>query len=318
MAFAFVFPGQGSQSIGMLAALAGIDPIVRATFDEASAELGYDLWRLSQEGPREQLDSTENTQPAMLAAGVATWRLWRNRGGAEPTVLSGHSLGEFTSLVCAQALEFRAAVALVRFRGQVMQEAVPAGTGAMAAILGLDDAEVIKACADAAAGEVVQAVNFNSPGQVVIAGQASAVSRAIEAARARGAKKAITLPVSVPSHSSLMLEAGRRLSERLAKVDIRAPRIRCLSAVDVREHTDPAEIRAHLGIQLSRPVRWWETIQALAGQGIATTIECGPGKVLTGLNRRIERRPGFEFLALEDAASLDAALAATQATHPRS
>ena len=329
MAFAFVFPGQGSQSVGMLAALAASDSVVRATFDEASSELGFDLWKLAQEGPKEQLDSTHNTQPVMLAAGVATWRLWRNRGGAEPVVVSGHSLGEFTALVCAQALEFRTAISLVRFRGQVMQEAVPAGTGAMAAILGLEDADVVKACAEAAAGEVVQAVNFNSPGQVVIAGQASAVLRAIETAKAHGAKKAITLPVSVPSHSSLMLEAGKRLSERLANVEIRTPKIRCLSAVDVNEHSDPAEIRAHLGRQLSSPVRWWETIRALTGQGIALTIECGPGKVLTGLNRRIERGPGSEFLALEDAASIDAALAAagtatpataaaTPATHSRS
>ena len=316
MAFAFVFPGQGSQSVGMLAALAATDPVVRATFDEASSELGFDLWKLAQEGPKEQLDSTHNTQPVMLAAGVATWRLWRNRGGGEPLVVSGHSLGEFTALVCAQSLEFRAAISLVRFRGRVMQEAVPAGTGAMAAILGLEDADVVKACTEAAAGEVVQAVNFNTPGQVVIAGQASAVLRAIEIAKAHGAKKAITLPVSVPSHSSLMLEAGKRLSEQLANVEIRTPKIRCLSPVDVKEHSDPAEIRAHLGRQLSSPVRWWETIRALTGQGIALTIECGPGKVLTGLNRRIERSAGSEFLALEDAASIDAALAATGAGTP--
>jgi [acyl-carrier-protein] S-malonyltransferase len=313
MSFAFVFPGQGSQSIGMLAALAQSDPVVRATFDEASAVLGYDLWSLVQEGPKERLDSTECTQPAMLAAAVATWRLWHNRGGAEPTIVSGHSLGEFSAFVCAGAIEFGAAIDLVRFRGQVMQEAVPLGTGAMAAILGLEDAEVEQACREAANTEVVEAVNFNSPGQVVIAGQAAAVQRAIEAAKARGAKKAIALPVSVPSHSSLMRGAGQRLSERLASTEIRAPRIQCLSPVDVAPHQEPAQIRAHLGQQLSRPVQWWATVRAIAKTDVGQIIECGPGKVLTALNRRIEKRPGLEYMALEDPASVDAALAATQA-----
>lgn len=311
MSFAFVFPGQGSQSVGMLAALATVDPVVRATFDEASAVLGYDLWQLAQEGPKEKLDSTECTQPAMLAAGVATWRLWHSRGGADPAVVSGHSLGEFTAFVCAGAIEFATAVDLVRFRGQVMQEAVPLGTGAMAAILGLEDAEVEQACVEAAAGEIVQAANFNSPGQVVIAGQAQAVARAIEAAKARGAKKAIALPVSVPSHSSLMLGAGERLSERLAAIEIRAPRIKCLSPVDVGAHDEPAQIRTHLGRQLSRAVQWWATVRAIGKMGVAQMIECGPGKVLTALNRRIEKRPGLEFMALEDPPSVDAALAAT-------
>ena len=314
MSFAFVFPGQGSQSLGMLAALAQSDQIVRATFDEASAVLGYDLWALIQEGPKERLDSTECTQPAMLAAGVATWRLWLNRGGSEPALVSGHSLGEFTAFVCAGAIEFGTAIDLVRFRGQVMQEAVPLGSGAMAAILGLEDADVEQACREAAAGEVVEAVNFNSPGQVVIAGQTTAVQRAIEAAKARGAKKAITLPVSVPSHSSLMRGAGQRLSERLAGIEIRAPHIQCLSPVDVAAHQQPAQIRAHLGQQLSRPVQWWATVRAIAKTGVGHVIECGPGKVLTALNRRIEKRPGLEFTALEDLASVDAALAATQAT----
>jgi [acyl-carrier-protein] S-malonyltransferase len=312
MSFAFVFPGQGSQSVGMLSALADLDPVVRTTFDEASAVLGYDLWKLTQEGPKEQLDSTECTQPAMLAAGVATWRLWGNRGGAEPEVMSGHSLGEFTSLVCAGALDFRTAIDLVRFRGQVMQEAVPRGAGAMAAILGLEDAEVEQACREAAGGEVVEAANFNSPGQVVIAGQADAVLRAIEAAKARGAKKAIALPVSVPSHSSLMLGAGQRLSERLAATEFRTPHIRFLSPVDVASHHQPADIRAHLGQQLSKPVQWWATVRAIAQTGVSQMIECGPGKVLTALNRRIEKRPGLEFVALEDPASVEAALAASQ------
>src|SRR3984893_11848211 len=318
MSLAFVFPGQGSQSIGMLAALAQSDPIVQTTFDEASAALGYDLWQLIQEGPKERLDSTECTQPAMLAAGVATWRLWHNRGGGDPLMVSGHSLGEFTAFVCAGAIDFATAIDLVRFRGQVMQEAVPLGEGAMAAILGLEDADIEQACRDAAAGEVVEAVNFNSPGQVVIAGQTAAVQRAIEATKARGAKKAIALPISVPSHSSLMRGAGQRLSERLASTEIRAPRIQCLSPVDVAPHQEPAQIRAHLGQQLSRPVHWWATVRAIAKarigeSSIGQIVECGPGKVLTALNRRIEKRPGLEFIALEDPASVDAALAATQA-----
>jgi [acyl-carrier-protein] S-malonyltransferase len=314
MSFAFVFPGQGSQSVGMLAALAQADPVVRATFDEASAALGYDLWQLIQEGPKERLDSTECTQPAMLAAGVATWRLWKQRGGADPVAVSGHSLGEFTAFVCAGAIDFATAVDLVRFRGQVMQEAVPKGQGAMAAILGLEDADVEQACRDGAGGEVVEAVNFNSPGQVVIAGQSAAVLRAGEAAKARGAKKVMPLPVSVPSHSSLMRGAGQRLGERLANIEIRTPRIQCLSPVDVAIHDQPAEIRAHLGQQLSRPVQWCATVRSLAKAGVAQIIECGPGKVLTALNRRIEKRPGLDYLALEDVAALDAALAATRIT----
>jgi [acyl-carrier-protein] S-malonyltransferase len=301
----------------MLAALAQSDPVVRTTFDEASSVLGYDLWKLIQEGPKERLDATECTQPAMLAAGVATWRLWHGRGGADPAMVSGHSLGEFTAFVCAGAIELGAAIDLVRFRGQVMQEAMPVGAGAMAAILGLEDADVEQACRDAAAGEVVEAVNFNSPGQVVIAGQIEAVQRAIEAAKARGAKKAIALPISVPSHSSLMRGAGQRLSERLASVEIREPRIQCLSPVDVVAHDQPAEIRAHLSQQLSRPVQWWATVRAIAKAGVGQIIECGPGKVLTALNRRIEKRPGLEFMALEDPASVDAALAATQAAASR-
>jgi len=297
----------------MLAGLAQSDPVVRATFDEASAVLGYDLWNLAQDGPRERLDSTECTQPAMLAAGVATWRLWHNRGGGEPSIVSGHSLGEFTAFVCAGAIEFAAAIDLVRFRGRVMQEAVPLGTGAMAAILGLEDEDVEQACREAAGADVVEAVNFNSPGQVVIAGQTEAVQRAIEAAKARGAKKAIALPVSVPSHSSLMRGAGERLGERLATVEIRAPRIPCLSPVDVTLHQEPAQIRVHLSQQLSKPVQWWATVRAIAKEGVGQMVECGPGKVLTALNRRIEKRPGLEFMALEDPASIDAALVATQA-----
>jgi [acyl-carrier-protein] S-malonyltransferase len=316
MAFAFVFPGQGSQSVGMLGTLAAGETSVRATFDEASAVLGYDLWRLVSEGPEEELNATARTQPALLAAGVATWRCWRARGGAEPATVSGHSLGEFTALVCADSLEFRAAVGLVRFRGEVMQEAVPVGAGAMAAILGLEDAEVEAACREAGAGggagSVVEAANFNSPGQVVIAGESAAVERAIAAAKARGAKRAVMLPVSVPSHSSLMRGAAERLRGRLSAVSLKTPRLRYVSAVDAGAHTEPADIRDLLVRQLSSPVRWTETVRALIGTGVAQIVECGPGRVLTGLNRRIERRPGLEFLALEDPASIDAAITATR------
>lgn len=314
MTFGFVFPGQGSQSVGMLGALAAeadAGSAVRDTFAEASAVLGYDLWQLVAQGPAERLNSTECTQPAMLAAGIATWRLWRARGGGEPQMVCGHSLGEFSALVAADALDFGAAVDLVRFRGRVMQEAVPAGTGAMAAILGLDDSQVIEACREAGQGGVVEAVNFNSPGQVVIAGSREPVERAIEVAKRLGAKRAVALPVSVPSHSSLMHSAAQRLGERLGAVAFRAPRIRFVSAVDASVHEDPADLRQLLVRQLSSPVRWTDTVRALAASGIGALIECGPGKVLTALNRRIER--GLEAKALEDPESLQAALAAVQA-----
>jgi len=310
MSFAFVFPGQGSQSVGMLGALAAAQPAVQATFAQASEVLGYDLWQLTSAGPAEDLNATERTQPAMLAAGVATWRTWQARGGALPALVSGHSLGEFTALVCAGALDFAPAIALVRCRGELMQAAVPAGSGAMAAILGLDDEAVEAACREAAQGEVVEPANYNSPGQVVIAGAAAAVQRAIGAAKARGAKRAVLLPVSVPSHSSLMQGAAVRLQERLAALEVRVPKIRYVSAVDARPHEDPQDIRALLVRQLSSPVRWSQTLSALSA-GLAQVIECGPGKVLTGLNRRIEKRADLTFLALEDPASLDAALAAT-------
>ena len=312
MSFVFVFPGQGSQSVGMLGALAAAAPSVRATFDEASAVLGYDLWQLVSAGPEEALNSTERTQPAMLAAGVATWRVWRERGGALPAIVSGHSLGEFTALTCAHALGFAQAVELVRFRGQVMQEAVPAGSGAMAAILGLDDEAVAAVCREAARGAVVEPVNFNSPEQVVIAGEAAAVQRALEAAKVRGAKRTLLLPVSVPSHSSLMRAAGERLKERLAGLEVRPPQIRYVSAVDARAHERPDDIRDVLVRQLSSPVRWTQTLRAVSEGDVAQVIECGPGRVLTGLNRRIERRAQLRFLALEDPASLEAALRATQ------
>jgi len=292
MSFAFVFAGQGSQSVGMLGALALAAPAVRPTFDEASRVLGYDLWQLVSAGPEEALNATEHTQPAMLAAGVAVWRAWRARGGALPAVASGHSLGEFTALVCAGALDYPAAIELVRFRGQVMQEAVPAGTGAMAAILGLDDDAVIAVCREAAGGAVVEAVNFNCPGQVVIA---------------------VTLPVSVPSHSSLMRGAAEKLRAKLGTLTVRAPAFPYVSAVDARPHSEPADIVDVLVRQISSPVRWTDALRALLGYGVAQVIECGPGKVLTTLNRRIERRPDLSFLALEDPASIDTALSATGA-----
>lgn len=311
MSFAFVFPGQGSQSVGMLADFAG-ESEVRATFNEASTALGYDLWALTQEGPPERLNSTEYTQPAMLAAGAALWRLWKARGGADPAEVSGHSLGEFTALVCAGALSLVEAADLVRYRGQVMQQAVPAGTGAMAAILGLTDEQVAASCAQAAQGEVVEAVNFNAPGQVVIAGARAAVERAIEAARAAGAKRAVALPLSVPSHCRLMAPAAQRLASRLAGVRLSGPVIRFVSAVDAAAHSDPDDIRQLLVRQLASPVRWQDTVRALAANGHAQIIECGPGKVLSGLNRRIEKRPDLACPTLEDRAALDAALAATR------
>jgi [acyl-carrier-protein] S-malonyltransferase len=312
MSFAFVFPGQGSQSVGMLGSLAAAGTTVRSTFAEASDVLGYDLWKLVSEGPEEALNATERTQPAMLAAGVATWRVWRERGGAEPAAVSGHSLGEFTALVCARTVEFAAALELVRFRGRVMQEAVPAGAGAMAAVLGLDDEAIVALCREVAQGDVVEAVNFNSPGQVVIAGETAAVQRALEAARLRGAKRTVVLPVSVPSHSSLMHAAGERLRTALAALAFQPPCLRYVSAVDACAHERPDDIRETLVRQLSSPVRWTQTLRMLSAGAIAQVIECGPGRVLTGLNRRIERRPDLAFLSLDDPEAVDAALAATR------
>jgi [acyl-carrier-protein] S-malonyltransferase len=297
----------------MLAAL-GAESVVRETFEEASGVLGYDLWQLAQSGPAERLNATEQTQPAMLAAGIALWRLWRHRRGSDPTCVAGHSLGEFTALVCAGALPFAAAVNLVRVRGALMQQAVPPGAGAMAAILGLEDTAVEEACRAAASAGIVEAVNFNAPGQVVIAGERAAVMRAIEEAQSRGARRAIELAVSVPSHSSLMRPAAGQLRGALADVPLVAPRVAYVSAVDAAVHADPADIRELLGTQLARPVRWQDTVRALSATGIGQLIECGPGKVLTAMNRRIERRPDLASLAVEDSASLDAALAAVRAS----
>lgn len=310
MSFAFVFPGQGSQSVGMMQALAAAEPLVEQTFAEASEVLGYDLWKLCQEGPEEQLGATERTQPAMLTAGVATWRVWRKHGGGLPAAMAGHSLGEYSALVCAGVLDFRTAVALVRFRGEAMQAAVPVGQGAMAAILGLDDADVEAACREAAQGDVVQAANFNSPGQVVIAGAAAAVDRAIELLKTKGAKRAIKLPVSVPSHSALMQPAADEFAKRLETIEFRPGDVRDIYTVDVRKHGESADIRRALVEQLVKPVRWTQTIQAIVASGVRTVVECGPGRVLTGLNRRIEKNKEIEMLAIEDAESLQRALQA--------
>jgi [acyl-carrier-protein] S-malonyltransferase len=308
MSVALVFPGQASQSVGMLGSLAVRFGQVRTCFDQASAALGFDLWKLVAEGPAERLNSTEFTQPAMLVAGVATWRVWRDEGGSLPAVVSGHSLGEFTALACAEAFAFDDAVKLVQYRGQIMQHAVPEGTGAMGVILGLEDAQVEAVCADAAQGQVVQAVNYNSPAQVAISGQAAAVERAIALAKERGAKRAMLLPVSVPAHSALLQGAAKQLEERLSRTEIRPPRFRYLSAMDCAEHAESSDIRATLVRQLASPVRWTSTVRALLAIA-PVLIECGPGKVLTGLNRRIER--SANCYALEDPDTLAGALAAT-------
>jgi [acyl-carrier-protein] S-malonyltransferase len=310
MSRAFLFPGQGSQSVGMLASMAEVHPVVRETFDVATGVLGYDLWTLAQQGPAEQLARTEITQPVMLVAGVATYRAWRAAGGAAPDWVAGHSLGEFTALVAAGTLGFEDAVDLVRVRGELMRDAMPGGQGGMAAVLGLDDAAMEAVCAAAAQGEVVEAVNFNAPGQVVIAGHMTALARAIEGAKAQGAKRALPLPISVPCHSSLMRPAAERLRERLARSAFASPQCRFLSSVDATEYRDPTAIRDLLYRQLASPVRWVATVQALVGAGVTRFVECGPGKVLAGLHRRIDKTPGVEVTALEDPAALEAALTA--------
>lgn len=286
MAFAFLFPGQGSQSLNMMDGFAA--PIVKETFDEASEALGEDLWAMLKADSAEAINQTINTQPLMLAAGVATYRAWLAAGGATPTHFAGHSLGEYSALVAADALDFDDAVRLVRLRAEAMQSAVPAGEGAMAAVLGLDDAEIVLACAEAAAGDVVSAVNFNAPGQVVIAGSKAAVDRAIAACKARGAKRAMPLPVSVPSHCALMRPAADKLAEALAGISVNVPLVPVIHNADVASYTDPAAIRDALVRQLYSPVRWTETIRLLAAQGVLHQAECGPGKVLAGLNKRIE------------------------------
>lgn len=306
---AFLFPGQGSQQVGMLESV-GDEPAVRQAFAEASGALGYDLWDVIRQGPAERLDRTDITQPALLAAGVALWKLWEQRGGPRPDLLAGHSLGEYTALACAGVFSLGDGVRLVELRGRLMQEAVPAGTGRMAAILGLDDDAVREACAEGAQGGVVEAVNFNAPGQVVIAGDAAAVDRAIEACRARGARRAMPLAVSVPSHCALMRPAAERLAEALDKVNFHLPEVPVLNNVDVMQEREPARIRDALVRQLHSPVRWVEIVQALGAQGVTRAGECGPGKVLAGLVRRIDA--DIEVFSMDSTAALDAALAGGQ------
>lgn len=303
-----VFPGQGSQSVGMQADLGHTCDDVRQCYAEASDVLGYDLWQLVQDGPAEKLDATVVTQPAMLTAGVAAWRAYRNAGGALPAMMAGHSLGEYTALVCADALDFKAALALVRQRAELMQAAVPAGTGGMAAILGLDDAGVVEACEKASQGEIVSAVNFNSPGQVVIAGSRAAVERAVALASEAGARRAMLLSVSVPSHCALMIPAAEELVTSLSAVPFREPSIPVINNVDVKIYGDASSICDGLARQLYSPVRWVETVKFFVANGVDTVIECGPGKVLTGLLKRIDKSVTAKFI--DSGESLSAAIQA--------
>ncbi|EMZ5840472.1 ACP S-malonyltransferase [Yersinia enterocolitica] len=285
--FAMVFPGQGSQSLGMLADLASQFPIVEETFSEASSVLGYDLWQLVQQGPAEELNKTWQTQPALLTASVAIWRVWQHQGGKLPTMMAGHSLGEYSALVCAGVLDFKQAVRLVELRGKLMQEAVPEGTGAMYAIIGLDNESIAKACEESALGQVVSPVNFNSPGQVVIAGNKEAVERAGAACKALGAKRALPLPVSVPSHCALMKPAADKLAVALEEIEFQAPLFPVVNNVDVKTEVSPEAIRSALVRQLYNPVRWTESVEFMAAEGVELLLEVGPGKVLTGLTKRI-------------------------------
>ena len=304
--FAFIFPGQGSQAVGMLAELAAQFPIVEETFGEASSSLGYDLWQLVQQGPAEELNKTWQTQPALLAASVAIFRVWQQQGGKAPALMAGHSLGEYSALVCAGVLDFKAAIRLVELRGKLMQEAVPEGTGAMYAIIGLDNDAIAKACEESAQGQVVSPVNFNSPGQVVIAGNKEAVERAGAACKAAGAKRALPLPVSVPSHCALMKPAADKLAVALKDITFNAPQVPVLNNVDVRTENDPEAIRSALVRQLYSLVRWTESVEFIAAQGVTSLLEVGPGKVLTGLTKRIVDT--LTAAAVNDTASLSAAL----------
>ncbi|MDY6992892.1 MAG: ACP S-malonyltransferase [Pseudomonadota bacterium] len=307
MTHAFLFPGQGAQTVGMLAELADLYPLVQETFAEASEVLGYDLWHLSQQGPQDILNQTDKTQPALLAASVAIWRIWQQQGGSAPQLMAGHSFGEYSALVAAQSLTFADALSVAQQRGQLMQQAVPADQGAMAAILGLNAQQVIDICTDSAQSEVVAAVNFNTPTQTVIAGHQAAVKRALEMAQTRGAKRALLLPVSVPAHCQLMQPAQAHMAEYLAQVSIQAPQIAVLHNVDITAKTTPAAIQDALIHQLSQPVRWVETIHTMQAQGIRLFFECGPSKVLTGLTQAIDRQ--LTCLPLHTPAGLEKALA---------
>ena len=305
---AFVFPGQGSQSLGMLAEHGANYPLVMHSFAEASEALGYDLWALIQQGPEALLNQTDKTQPAILAASIALWSLWQVEGGAMPAYLAGHSLGEYSALVAAGSLSFADALRLVELRGQLMQQAVPPGQGGMAAILGLEDADVVAACADAAQGDVVSAVNFNAPGQVVVAGSAAAVERAIEACKARGAKRAMSLPVSVPSHCALMRPAAERFASAVEAISWQAPQIPLVQNVSASVVADLATLKSDLLAQLYSPVRWVESMVCLSGRGVTELVECGPGKVLSGLNKRCVK--GVNTHNLETPEAFAVALAA--------
>lgn len=302
---AIVFPGQGSQAVGMLSELAEQHEAVTQTFAEASEVLGYDLWALVQNGPAADLNETFRTQPALLAASVAIWRVWQEQGNEKPVVLAGHSLGEYSALVCAGVIDFKEAIKLVELRGQLMQQAVPAGVGAMSAIIGLDNDAIAKACEEAAQGEVVSPVNFNSPGQVVIAGNKDAVERAGALCKEAGAKRALPLPVSVPSHCALMKPAADKLAEKLQEIEFKAPEVAVINNVDVQAETTPEAIKDALVRQLYGPVRWTEAVEKMAAEGVESLLEMGPGKVLTGLTKRIDRK--LSAAAVNDTASLDAA-----------
>lgn len=301
---AFVFPGQGSQAVGMLADLAVEFPIVTETFSQASAVLGYDLWALTQDGPAEKLNETDKTQPALLTASVAIWRAYEASGAAKPALLAGHSLGEYSALVCGGVIAFEDAVKLVELRGQLMQQAVPAGTGAMFAVIGLDNDSIAKACEESANGAVVSPVNYNSPGQVVIAGEKEATERAAAACKAAGAKMAVALPVSVPSHCALMKPAAEKLAAALEAITFNEPTINVINNVDVAAPTSESDIKDALVRQLYCPVRWSETIEFIASQGVTELVEMGPGKVLTGLTKRINK--SLKGQAVNNAASLSA------------
>ena len=305
MSLAIIFPGQGSQSVGMMQGFVSM-PVVEATFHEASKLAGVDYWQMVTQGPAEALNQTVNTQPLMLVAGVACWRAWREKGGPMPAWFAGHSLGEYTALVASEALGFEDAVPLVRFRAQAMQEAVPEGTGGIAAILGLDEGALDEVCAAAAQGEVLEAANLNSPGQVVIAGHRAAVERGMALAKEKGAKRAVMLPMSAPSHCSLMKPAAERLRERLASIAIRRPQVPIVHNRTAAPSGDADAIRQALVEQLDHPVRWIETVRFLAAQGVSRIVECAPGKVLTGLAKRIASEA--ECVAITDTAALDAAL----------